>query len=83
MITILDGEPRAYKFNEAYQLSCCDCKLCHLMFFTKTNKGKKVQVVAYRDRWQTDNNRKEMSDSDLDWIIKQLQAEKRRRRKKK
>jgi len=78
---VLNGEPTTYGYGKAYWSFCCDCKLAHLVFFEK-NKKDELVYTAYRDDWETQKARERMSDEELDGLIKILQAEKRRRKKK-
>lgn len=76
----VNGEPEFFKPDgRAYLETCCDCKLTHLTFYAI--EDKKIRRVAYGDTWETMKNRQFMPDSDLDYLIQALQAERRRRNK--
>jgi len=78
--SVMNGEPQYYEFKKAYWFTCCDCGLSHMVVFEQKGKNK-ISYVVYRDDWETLKNRERMSNERLDWLIKTLQAEKRRRKK--
>jgi len=74
------GKPNIFKTQQAYWINCCNCGLSHLYFFDVLGKNK-IQLTVYLDGYKTQQNRQAMGGKQLDWIIKTLQAEKRRRKK--
>jgi len=74
------GQPVKFEIKKCYWVVCCDCGLTHLVTFDIVNK-KTVEMTMYRDDWETRKERKAMSDSQLDNLIRLLRAEKRRRKR--
>jgi len=80
MISVIGGQPIKYRTDSGHWFVCCDCGLSHLVFFEVVDK-KTIKFTAYRDNWDTIRHRQKMSDEQLDGLIKELQAEKRRRKR--
>jgi len=77
---IMNGEPVSCEpFTIAWQ-NCCDCGLSHRVIVEKNKTGQLIQRT-YRDDWHTEEVRRAMPDEEIDWIIRVLQKEQRRRKK--
>jgi len=75
----INGQPLDYDTDSFYWEICCDCGLSH--YVTYSIKKNKVIKRVYRDDWYTQERRKKINNDELNWLLKVLQAEKRRRKK--
>jgi len=82
VIQAINGEEIEFDYYNWYWESYCDCGLAHYVGYSKKNKSIMIKKV-FRDDWQTEQNRMEMTERELKETIRDLQRILRKKRRAK